>query len=75
MNFSDTMAEAVLSTKKSCLVAHTTHFVAVLKALLKNWKEKPSDAGVLFYAKHTDKFTSLKHSLLVFQVRTNKAQD
>ena len=30
---------------------------------------------VLFYAKHTDKFTSPKHTLLVFQVRANKAQD
>ena len=29
----------------------------------------------LFYAKRTGKFTSLKHNLLVFQVRTNKAQD
>ena len=29
----------------------------------------------LFYAKHTDKFTSPKHNLLVFQVRTNKARD
>ena len=30
MNFSDIMAEAVLSTQKSCLIAHATHFVAVL---------------------------------------------
>ena len=29
----------------------------------------------LFYASHTDKFTSPKHSLLVFQVKTNKASD
>ena len=29
----------------------------------------------LFYASHTDKFTSLKHNLLVFQARTNKARD
>ena len=29
----------------------------------------------LFYAKHTDKFTSPKHNLLVFQVKTKKAQD
>ena len=35
MNFSDIMAEAVLSTEKSCLVAHATHFVVVLNALLK----------------------------------------
>ena len=33
MNFSDIMAEAVLSTEKLCLVAHATHFVAVLKTL------------------------------------------
>ena len=32
---SDIMAEAVLSTEKSYLVAHATHFVAVLNALLK----------------------------------------
>ena len=44
MTFSDVMAEAVLSTEKSCLVAHATHFVAVLNALLKKWKEKSSDA-------------------------------
>ena len=35
MNFSDIMAEAVLSTEKPCLVAHAIHFVAVLNALLK----------------------------------------
>ena len=29
----------------------------------------------LFYAKHTNKFTSPKHNLLVFHVRTNKARD
>ena len=40
MNFSDITAEAVLSTEKSCLVAHVTHFVAVLNALLKKRKEK-----------------------------------
>ena len=28
----------------------------------------------LFYAKHADKFTSPKHNLLVFQVRTNTAR-
>ena len=28
----------------------------------------------LFYAKHTDKFMTPKHILLVFQVRTNKAR-
>ena len=39
------MAEAVLSTEKPCLAAHATHFVAVLNALLKNWKEKSSDAA------------------------------
>ena len=41
------MAEAVLSTEKSCLAAHATYFVfvAVLNALLKKWKEKSSDAG------------------------------
>ena len=45
MKFSDIMAEAVLSTEKSCLVAHATHFIAVLNALLKKWKEKSSDAA------------------------------
>ena len=45
MKFSDIMAEAALSTKKSCLVGHTTHFVVVLNALLKKWKEKSSDAA------------------------------
>ena len=39
MNFSDNMAEAVLSTEKSCPVAHATHFVAVLNALLKSEKK------------------------------------
>ena len=29
----------------------------------------------LFYMKHTDNVTSPKHSLLVFQVKTNKVQD
>ena len=29
----------------------------------------------LFYAMHTEKFTSPKHNLLVYQVRTNKARD
>ena len=28
MNFSDILAEAVLSTEKTCLVAHATYFVA-----------------------------------------------
>ena len=37
MNFSDIMAEAVLSIKKSCLVAHATHSVA---AVLKRFFEK-----------------------------------
>ena len=39
------MAEVLLSTEKSCLAAHATHFVAVLKALLKKWKEKSLDAA------------------------------
>ena len=30
---------------------------------------------VLFYASHTDKFTSQKHNLLVFQVKTDKARN
>ena len=29
----------------------------------------------LFYTKHKDKFTSPKHNLLAFQVKTNIAQD
>ena len=33
MTFSDIMAETALPTEKSCLVAHATHFVAVLNAL------------------------------------------
>ena len=45
MNLSDIMAEAVLSTKKSCLVAHATRFAAVLNALLKKQKEKSSGAA------------------------------
>ena len=75
MNFSHIMAEAVLSTEKSYLVAHATHFVAVLNALLKKWKEKSSDAVCPILCEASDKFTSLKHNLLVFQVRTTKAQD
>ena len=39
------MAEAILSTEKSCLVAHATHFAAVLNALLKKWKKKFYDAA------------------------------
>ena len=35
MKFSHIMGEAVLSTKKSCLAAQATDFVAVLNALLK----------------------------------------
>ena len=45
MNFSDIMAEAVLSTEKSCLDAHATHIVAVLNALLKKWKGKSLDTA------------------------------
>ena len=45
MNYSDIMAEAVLSTEKSCLVTHATYFVAVLNAFLKKRKEKSSDAA------------------------------
>ena len=44
MNFSDIMTEGVLSTEKSCFVAHAIHFVAVLDTLLKKRKEKLSDA-------------------------------
>ena len=35
MNFSGIMAEAVLSTEKSCLLAHAAHFVEALNTLLK----------------------------------------
>ena len=35
MNFPDIMAEPVLSTEKSCLLARATYFVTVLNALLK----------------------------------------
>ena len=47
MNFSDIIADAVLSIKNSCLVAHAfgAHFVAVLNTLLKKWKEKSLDAA------------------------------
>ena len=45
MKFSDILAEALLSTEKSCLLAHATYFEAVLNALLKKWKEKLSDAA------------------------------
>ena len=45
MNFSDILAEAVLSTEKPCLVVRAKHFVAVLNALLKKGKEKSSDAA------------------------------
>ena len=51
-------------------------FVAFPNSLLKMWKEKLSDAAgecALFYPKHTDKFTSSKLNLLVFQVKTNTA--
>ena len=39
------MTETVLSTEKSCLVAHVTHFVAVLNFFKKKWKKKLSDAA------------------------------
>ena len=42
------------------------------------WKSKERNHQTqrsLFYASDTDKFTPPKHNLLVFQVRTNKAQD
>ena len=39
------MAEAVLLTEKSCLVAHATHFSAVLNDLFKKLKDKSSDAA------------------------------
>ena len=47
------MAEAVLSTKKSCLVAHAKCFVfvAVLNALLKKRKKKSSDATCVVLCK------------------------
>ena len=75
MNFSDIVAEAVLSTEKSCLVAHTTHFVAVWNALMKKWKEKSSDAACTVLCEAYRWIHVSKHNLLVFQVRTNKAQD
>ena len=75
MNFFDIMAEAVLSTEKSYHVAHATHLVAVLNAILKSEKRNRQMQRALFYVKHTDKLTSPKHNLLVFQVRTNKARD
>ena len=51
MTFSDIMAETALPTEKSCLVAHATHFVAVLNALLKKWKEKSLDAAYVVLCK------------------------
>ena len=60
MNFLDITAEAVLP----CLVGHA-----------KSEKRNHQMQHVLFYAKHTDKFTTPKHNLLIFQVRTNKARD
>ena len=70
MNFSDIMAEAVLSIEKSCLVAHDFK-----RSFEKIKKRNHQMQRALFYVKHTDKFTSPKHNLLVFQVRINKAQD
>ena len=75
----DIRSEALLSIKKFRSVLHILFcFVAVSSSLLKKWKEKSSDAArerVLFYMKHTDKFTSSKSNLLVFQVKTNSAWD
>ena len=75
----DIRSEAVLSVKKSWLVLHVLFcFMTVLHSLLKKWKEKSSDAAgerALFYMKHTDKFTSPKSNLLVFQVKTDTARD
>ena len=75
----DIRSEAVLSIRKFWLVSPVLFcFVAVSNSLLKKWKEKSSDAAgqhALFYTKHTDKFTSSKLSLLVFQVKTDTAWD
>ena len=38
-------------------------------------KREITRCSALLYTKNTDKFMSLKHSLLVFQVKTNTARD
>ena len=70
-------AQAVLPTEKSCLVAHS--FERVLwecwTLLYKNEKRNHQMQSVLFHTNDTDKFTSPKINLLVFQVKTNEARN
>ena len=39
MNFSDIMAEAVLLTEKSCLIAHVTYFVFVATSVKRSFEK------------------------------------
>ena len=69
MNFSDIMAEAVLSIEKSCLVAHA------FKRSLKKRKEKSSDAACAVLCEAYRQIHVSETHLIVFQVSTNKARD
>ena len=70
-------AEAILSFEKFCLVAHAfEHILWQHRSLLYNSEKRNHQMhGTLFYTKHTDKFTSPKHNLLVFQGKTTTARD
>ena len=64
------------SYTRSCLVAHI--FESILwQGWTHFWKSEKRNLQrqrALLYTKHTGKFTSLKHSLLVLQVKTNTAR-
>ena len=77
MNFPYIMSEAVLSIEKSCPAAHAFEHI-LWQCWTLFWKSEKRNHQMqcaLFYASNTDIFMSPKHSLLVFQVRTNKAWD
>ena len=73
----DIKAENVLSTEKNlcCCTRFCKHIVAVaeLSYIMKKWKEKSLNAACAFCTKHKAKFTSLKHKLLAFLVKANRA--
>ena len=70
MNFSDIMAEAVLSIEKSCLVAH-----AFKRSFEKMKREIIRCSVRCFFMRNIQTNSRLRNNLLVFQVKTNKVRD
>ena len=69
--------QAVLSIEKSCLVAHAFEHI-LWQCWILFWKSEKRNHQMqraLFYVKNTDKFTSPKHNLLVFHLKTNTTLD